>query len=196
MVERLARHHLEQVTADEPLPGLRHDPRVGPADRPRRNGPAAARTRRLRGGRSRARQPVGAATARAAGLELVGVTERRLAFPVHQVQLVGQVQDQIALAARPLMAQRDRFELKREIVAEGAVEAEVRVIGPQRRDNLAQGGEDRRTAGAFLLRYHAMRLRDHDRDFRAPVARARCPHGAAAAVRRCRRRRPGGTRLR
>ena len=98
--ERLARHHLEQVAAGKPLPGPLHRPRVRSRLRPgraviRQNGWRVAACPASRLG-----LPGQARRAHAVHGELVRVPDRGLPLAVHHVQLVGQVQHQVALAGR------------------------------------------------------------------------------------------------
>ena len=65
----------------------------------------------------------------AGGLEVVAPAHRDLAAVVDDDQLVRQVQHEVALVRRPLEPQADRLELERQVVAEGAVQAEVRLVG-------------------------------------------------------------------
>ena len=64
------------------------------------------------------------------------------------IDLVGQVQDQVALLAGPLVAQLDRLELERQVVAERTVQPQVWVLARHGRDHLPQGGEDGGAAGS------------------------------------------------
>ncbi len=43
-------------------------------------------------------------------------------------ELVREIEEKVALVGRSLEAEADRLELEREIVAEGAVEAQVRLV--------------------------------------------------------------------
>jgi len=67
-------------------------------------------------------------------------------------QLVREIQNKIALVGRSFEAEADRLELKRQVVAEGAVEAEVRLLRVmEERAERAQEREDRRLPTALLL---------------------------------------------
>ena len=67
-------------------------------------------------------------------------------------QLVGQVEDQLALVGGPLEPETDGLELEREVVAEGPVEAEVRFVGMvEEVDERPQHREHRGLPAALLL---------------------------------------------
>ncbi len=161
--ERLARHHLEQVAAGKTLLRPLHRAGVRTRLRPRRkiimqNGwrvvIGSARGRRVPGQASRGHAVHG---------ELVGVPDRGLPLAVHDVQFVRQMQDQVALAPRPVAAQRNRLELEREIVAERAVEPKVRIGAREGVHHRTHGGEDRGALAPVLLGHQAGRLGDDDR---------------------------------
>ena len=90
---------------------------------------------------------------------------------IHDDQLVRQVEHEVALIRRAREPQAHRLELEGQVVAEGAVEAEVRLVRVvEEVDERAQHGEDRRLAAALLL--------------------GEAPGGRAHLARRRRRRRP------
>jgi len=71
---------------------------------------------------------------------------------VDDEDLVGQVQDQVALALGALQRVGDRIELEGEVVAEGAVEPEIGIVlGAEQGGDGAQNREDGRHAGPLLL---------------------------------------------
>ena len=71
---------------------------------------------------------------------------------VDDQDLVGQEQHEVALARLALELVVDRVELEGEVVAEGAVKAEIGVFrGLEQGGDGAQHGEDRRNAAALLL---------------------------------------------
>jgi hypothetical protein len=82
------------------------------------------------------------------------------------------MQDEVALAAGPVAAQRDRLELKREIVAERAVEPQVRIGAREGVHHRTHGGEDRGALAPVLLGHQAGRLGDDDRHLAVCVAAA------------------------
>nr|BFE78932.1 hypothetical protein GCM10020093_015330 [Planobispora longispora] len=61
------------------------------------------------------------------------------------------MQHQVALVAGPGQHLPDRLELEGQVVAEGAVQAQVVVDALERGDHLADRGEDRGAAAAHLL---------------------------------------------
>ena len=72
---------------------------------------------------------------------------------VDDQDLVGQIEHEVALARRAFEAAAQRLELEREVVAEGAVEPEVRIrVGREEIDDRAQHREHRRLPAALLLR--------------------------------------------
>jgi hypothetical protein len=76
-------------------------------------------------------------------------------------ELVGQVKDEVALVGRPLEPQPERLELKGQVVAEGAVQPQVGVVGRvEQLDQRAQDREDRRLLRALLLGEAAGRRAD------------------------------------
>ena len=172
-VEHVAGHHLEQVTAGEPLPGLLDD--AGVAARFRRPGhvtrkPISHNVCWL----ATAPRPAGAAAGLGGGLprpplggraadgELVAVPDGLLPLAVKHVQLVGQVQDQVTLVIGAVVAERHRLELERQVVAERAVQAQVRVAAGERRDDLAECGEHGGPPAPVLLGHQARGLwNDH-----------------------------------
>src|SRR5262249_23197621 len=114
-----------------------------------------ARTRDARRGAVRLRAAVARQAARASGggRELVARAHGALALVVDHDQVVGPVEAQTGRLGRPRTAELDGLELEREIVAEGAVEPEVRVR--RAREQVAHGADDRqrrRLAGPLLLR--------------------------------------------
>ena len=71
---------------------------------------------------------------------------------VHDDQLVRQVEDEVALLGRALELEPHRLELKGQVVAEGAIEAQVRlVLVEEQVDEGPQEGEDRGLAAPVLL---------------------------------------------
>ena len=166
-VEHVARHDLEQVAAGELLPGLLDHPGIAARYRirrklPLRNGPARPRPGPLAGlVGGRPRQPFGRP---GRGRELVGVALRGLPLAVQHPQLVRQVQHQVTLSLIALMPEPDRLELEGQVVAESAVQAEMRVRPGQRRDHLAQRGEHGGPVAALFLRESGVALRDDDLD--------------------------------
>ena len=84
---------------------------------------------------------------------------------VDDQDLVGQEQHQVALARLALELVVDRVELEGEVVAEGAIEAEIGVlVGLEQSGDGAQHGEDRRHAAALLLGEDAAGLGDVEAD--------------------------------
>ena len=64
---------------------------------------------------------------------------------VDDQDLVGQIEHEVALALLALEPVVDRIELEGEVVAEGAIEAEIRIlVGPEQRGDGAQHREHRR----------------------------------------------------
>ncbi len=171
----MARHHLEQVAAGEPLLGLPHDPRIGAwhgaGQRAVARGSGAVSV-----GRCFRCLPGQAVRAPAADGELVAVHGRELALAVHHVQLIGQVQDQVPLLRRAGGRQPDRLELEREVVSERSVQAQVQVVGRERRDHLADRREHGRPAAPVLLGQHALGLGDDHLDL---ASRIRAGHRIA-----------------
>ena len=97
-----------------------------------------------------------------AHLEVVGVPDRFLALAVKDPDLVRQVQHQVTLGRGTVKPEPDRLELEREVVAERPVQAQVRVLAPERRRDLPQRGEHRGPAAALLLGELPVVLGDHD----------------------------------
>ena len=94
---------------------------------------------------------------------------------VDDQDLVGQIEHEVALALRALQRVLDRVELEGEVVAEGAVEAEIGVlVGAEERGQRAQHGEHRRHARALLLGEDAAGL-GHDQR-QAALGRLRDGH--------------------
>ncbi len=152
-MEGVARHDLEQVAAGEPFPGGSDDARVRTRFRISRkirilNGAVVAGRLPPRGARCGPRQ---ARRRGAAHLEVVGVAQRGLALAVQHVELVGQVQDQVALPAVALAGEPDRLELERQVIAERAVQAKMLIGAGEGGNDLPNRGEDRGLAAAFLL---------------------------------------------
>src|SRR3989441_1484609 len=88
----------------------------------------------------------------ARGLELVTPAHRDLASVVDDHQLVREIQDKVALFGRSFETKPDGFDLERQVVAEGAIEAEVRLLGVmEERAERAQEGEHRRLPTALLF---------------------------------------------
>ncbi len=78
---------------------------------------------------------------------------RNLPHVVDYEDLVGQVEDEIALVIGPRQAQRHRLELEHQIVAKGAVKTEVLVLGTAEQiDQGAQNREYRGLPAAALFR--------------------------------------------
>ena len=100
-VEGVARHHLEQVAAGEPLPRLLDHPRIAP--RSGGGGRSMAERAGVRPRVGACGHAVKPGRRLAVHLELVGVPDRLLARAVQDPDLVGQVQDQV-----PLLAGRSR----------------------------------------------------------------------------------------
>ncbi len=129
--EKLARNHLEQIAADEGLLGAFDERGVfagAVVAFGRRRAPA-----RGRGDRAPSRVARGSpAVELPREFELIAMSRRDLAHMVDDQDLVRQVQHQVALVGRPRQAQRHRFELKHQIVAERAVEPEMLVLGAVR----------------------------------------------------------------
>src|SRR5439155_9065308 len=145
--ERLARNDLEGVAALEGLAREADQGGIFPALVVGATGHASGPDVRL-GGPSPQKAPGRAAR----DLELVTPAHCDLAPMVDDDQLVWEIQNKIALFGRSLEAPADRLELKRQVVAEGAVEAEVRLVrvmeeGAER----AQEREHRRLPTALLL---------------------------------------------
>src|SRR5690606_3106994 len=151
-VEDLAGHHLEQVAALEALLGGGHDLGVLALGRVGRHLGGG-------GGRGDLAGALQAAGAAAVDGELVAALEAGLAVPVGDDEPVGQVEDEVALVGGALRPLPDRLELEGQVVAEGAVEAEVRVVALEGGDDLPDGGEDGGPAAAHLLGQQILRLR-------------------------------------
>ncbi len=156
-VEDLAGHDLEQVAALELLLGGGHDLGVFALRRVGRH----LGGRDGRGGVAGALQAAGA---RAVDGELVAVLDAGLALPVDHDEAVGQVQHEVALVVGADELLPDGLELEGQVVAEGAVEAEVRVVALEGGDDLADGGEDGGPAAAHLLRQQVLGLGHVDLD--------------------------------
>ena len=94
-------------------------------------------------------------------IEFVAVCLRDLPHVVDHEDLVGQIEDEIALVLRPGQAQLHRFELEDQIVAKRAVEPEVLVFATAEQiDQGAQNREYRRLAAAALFREALLALLD------------------------------------
>ena len=146
-VEGLARHDLEQVAALERLARDAHEGGVLPGLVIARAGRLGVADIRARGAVSR--QAVGGA---AVDLEVVAPALRDLAPMVDDDQLVRQVEDEVALIGRALELEPHRLELEGQVVAEGAVQAQVRlVLVEEQVDEGPQEGEHRGLAAALLL---------------------------------------------
>ena len=160
-VEHVAGHHLEQVPAGEPLPGVLHHLRI--ASRPRLgrqilipNGPG------IPSSAGACRFPAEPGRGHPVHLEVVGVPDRLLAFAVQDPDLVRQVQHQVTLGGRAVEPAPHRLELERQVIAERPVQAQVRVVAAERRDDLPQRGEHGRPAAALLLGELPVVLGDDD----------------------------------
>ncbi len=149
-VESMARHHLEKVAAGELLPGPRYDAGVTARHRIGRKFGGTVTRRAAPAGR-RGAVPGQADRAPGGGLEIKAERLCRLPLAVHGVNQVGQVQYQIAVGrvAPDLLAHR--LELERQVVAERAVQAQVRARPGERGDDLAERGKHRRPTAALLL---------------------------------------------
>ena len=162
-VEDVAGHHLEQVTAGEPLPRLLHDPRERPW--PRVAGRFSARNGTPLPHLVRHRLVNASANAlggRAGHLEFVAEAGRGFPLAVQHVQPVGQVQHEVTLVRWPGVPEPHRLELERQVVPERAVKAQVRVRPGERGDDLAQRREHRGPPAPLLLGERANGLRyDH-----------------------------------
>ena len=160
LVEHLARHHLEQVAALEALHRLATSSAYSPGSWSPRGG---MRSAVLNGstissrGRPFGRKPVaGIVVAVGPGLGRIVVDDQ---------DLVGQEQHEVALALLALEPVVDRIELEGEIVAEGAVEAEIGVfLGLEQRGDGAQHREHGRNAAALLFGEDAAGLGDLEAD--------------------------------
>ena len=85
-------------------------------------------------------------------LEIVRIAHRALFPMIHDDELVRQVEDHVALVIRATLPEFNGLELKREIVAEGAVQPEVDVVGaPEDVDDGAEHREDAGLLAALLL---------------------------------------------
>ncbi len=83
---------------------------------------------------------------------------------VDHEDLVGQIEDEIALVLGPRQAQRHRLELEHQIVAKGAVKPEVLVLGAAEQiDQGAQNREYRGLPAAALFREALLALLDFAR---------------------------------
>ena len=121
------------------------------------------------------RLPLQAGRPGAADRELVGVPDRLLAAQVDDVDLVRQVQHQVPLAVRPVLPERDRLELERQVVAERPVQPQVRVVAAERGDDLPQRAEHRRLPRPLLLGERPVALGNVDRQLvGARLLRASC----------------------
>ena len=166
--EELAGDDLEQIAALERLLGLFDQRRVFA-------GRVVALGRQLSwrqigvvGGLRRGARQTGGRSA--AGRELVAVERGLLAHVVDDQDLVRQVKYKIALIVGTRQAQLHRLELEDEVVAEGAIEAEMLVFRAlEQGDQRAQHREHRRLTAALLLGEACCRLADHAAD--ASVAR-------------------------
>lgn len=114
---------------------------------------------RGRGAGCRLGPPRQAPGAHAADLEVVRHPRRRLALAVHHDHLVGEVKDEVALVGRALDGEPDRLELERQVVAERAVQAQVRVRPGEKIADGAQRGEDGGLAGCAPPRRRPRRRR-------------------------------------
>ena len=160
-VEHVAGHHLEQVPAGEPFPGLLHHPRIIPWLRLGRQFFIPNEWRGLPRARAcgRSGEPGGRHSAH---FEVVGVPDRFLALSVQDPDFVWHVQHQVALGRGAVKPEPDRLELERQVIAERPVQAQMRVLAPQRRRDLPQRGEHGRPAAAFLLGELPVALGDED----------------------------------
>ena len=112
----------------------------------------------IRSRRGRARQ---VARRDAPHIEFVAMRLRDLPHVVDDEDLVGQIEDEIALVLGPRQAQLHRLELEHQIVAKGAVEPEVLVLGAAEQiDQRAQNREHRGLPAAALLRETLLGLLD------------------------------------
>ena len=77
---------------------------------------------------------------------------------IHDHELVGQVEHEIALVGTPRQPRANRLELEGQVVAEGAVEAQVWLVRmTEQLDERPEHGEDRGLAAAILLGESARR---------------------------------------
>ena len=142
--------HLELLLRDRHLPRKIARRVVAP---PRQ---VALRLRRIRQPRARPRQP---GARRAARREVVLEPPRRVRQDVDHEDLVGQVQQQVALVGVALLRERHLLELEGEVVAERAVQPELRVVvDAHQLAQRAHHREDRVLARALLLGEAALDL--------------------------------------
>ena len=156
LVEDLPGHDLEEIAAHELLLGGAHE--VGIFARL----VVAARRDPVRGREGRIR-PAAFQTFRRGAVhgEVVAGPECRGRIVIDLEQLVGQVQHQIAARGIALQHFRHRLELIGEIVAEGAVEAELApLLGAEQRHDGPQHGKDARHARTLFLGHRRGRLDD------------------------------------
>ncbi len=156
----MAGHDLEQVAGREPFPGLLH-PLCVFAGRGIGRAGGRRKTDPRPGGRSRPRETDGRP---AVDSELVVIPQGSFALPVDHVELVGQMQHQVALPGVPSGSQRDRLELERQVVAERSEQAELVVSAGELRDDLPDRAKHRRAPASSLLGHLAVRLGDRDDD--------------------------------
>src|SRR5438105_15707251 len=81
----------------------------------------------------------------AGDLEFVAVDRGMLAHMIDDQDFVGQIENEIALILRPRQSEPHRLELKDQVVAEGAVEAEMLVFGTA--EQVVQRAQYRKDAG-------------------------------------------------
>ena len=148
LVEHLAGHDLEQVAAPETLHRLGDELGIFARLVVAARRDAVRRLERLglavAGQAFRRKAVAGVVVAVVPGLGLVVVDDQ---------DFVGQIEHEVALAFGALQRIVDRVELEGEVVAEGAVEAEVGIlVGAEERGDGAQHGEDRGNAADALPR--------------------------------------------
>ena len=120
--------------------------------------------------------------------ELVLEALRDAALVIHDEQVVGQVEHQVALFGRARQRQRDGLELERKVVAERPVQAEVRIVA---RKQVHQRTHDRErgrlTAALFLLESPVGPLHAADHCAWAVAGLVAEIHDAGSAPQRCQR---------
>ena len=111
--------------------------------------------------RSRRGRALQVARRNAPHIEFVPMGRRDLPHVVDDQDLVGKVEDEIALVIGPRQPQLHRLELEHQIVTEGAVEPEVLVLGAAEQiDQRAQNREHRGLPAAALFREALLALLD------------------------------------